>query len=122
MARVTGEACDQITLEILDEGGRSLFTYEPELECAFSPSDYIEFAEQAFDEALWGYASDASGLPVGEDIPPLPYFYIDDYALYDRAVETGGPLVCFHSYDFGSACAWFDPEQDSGVILYESGS
>ena len=122
IVRAGGPDCEDLSLEILDATGRQLFYFEPQSECLYSPSDYRRFAETIFVPGRDEYEGGASALPVGNEMPPIEYMYVPDYDLYDRAVETGGPLICFQSYDFGGACAWYDPDAQTGVLLFEQGS
>jgi hypothetical protein len=122
IVRAGGEDCRELSIEISDGTGARLLHFEPETECSRTPAAYRRFAETLYVPGREQYEGGASGLPVGDDMPPLRYMYVEDYDLYYRAVETGGPLVCFRSYDFGSACAWYDPEAEAGVILFERGS
>ncbi|WP_300531829.1 hypothetical protein [Maricaulis sp.] len=68
------------------------------------------------------YASDlpfVDNKPDGAQEPgqPLPRWQ----PTYERARQTGGPVICWNYYHEGQRCAWWDREQWIGRILYEAG-
>lgn len=121
VVRAGGADCSEISVTISNSDDRQLLHFRPETVCSMDAPAYHAFAQSTYAANREVYG-DASSLPVGEDMPPLRYMYVEDYDTYHRAVETGGPLVCFRSYDYGGVCAWYDPQAQAGVILFERGS
>ena len=114
-----------LTLYILDETGRQLLEFSPDFVHAASSEVMATKAVRMFKPNT-GAPTDRPTTRI-EQMPPLTdvdpdYFRVDDKGLYARARVTGGPILCFTSYDYGGVCAWYDKEAKSARILFEEGS
>lgn len=124
-----GEQCAAATVVVRVIGRRNQVIIAD----AFALSDVLNNPRPTRDDAreaiergiLIDQRLEAEDLPFVADQPdseaepgrPLPRWQ----PAYERARQTGGPVICWNYYHEGHRCAWWDRDHYVGRILYEEG-
>ena len=110
-----------IDVTITDESGQQWISYSPEFMCGNAADKMGEIYTPNSGAPTDRPTTRSEQLPSADEVD-ADYIRIENKELYERARKTGGPLVCFTSYDYGGVCAWFDTDNKSAHILFEEGS